>query len=247
MVTMMEFFASSLLTSVPLVGALISLVFWSDPKRVKTCSIASSILTLALILGMAEFLPPSPTGLLSLYLLPLGAMTSVLGHPLYQDHRFSWMVTLVCLGFGIGTLTGQDVSGPFFLMMLLVTIIALLYRHHTALWPMSWWGVGLLIFGLVCLGISMLTATPLSSIASLMTCAVLLPLAPFHGGYLTTVTRLPGNLPSFVVLLLPIIGLHQLSIILSVIPEEVMSVVNVLALAEASTAPSKLSRNREFA
>jgi NADH-quinone oxidoreductase subunit M len=233
MVTMMEFFASSLLTAIPLLGALLSVRFWSDPKRVKTCAIASSILTLALMLGMAKFLPPLPTGVLSLYLLPLGALTSVLSHPLHKDHRFSWMVTLVCLGFGIGTLTGRDVSGSFFLMMLMVTIIVLLYRHHTALWPMSWWGVGLLIFGLVCLGISMLTATPLSSIASLMTCAVLLPLAPFHGGYLTTVTRLPGNLPSFVVLLLPIIGLHQLSIILSTIPDDVMSVVNVLALGGA--------------
>ncbi|MDH4082870.1 MAG: proton-conducting transporter membrane subunit [Nitrospira sp.] len=230
---MMEFFASSLLTAVPLLGALVSLIFWSDPNRVKTCSIASSILTLALILGLAKFLTPSPTGLLSLYLLPLGAMTSVLSHPLHEDHRFSWMVTLVCLGFGIGTLTGQDVSGSFFLMMLLATIIALLYRHHTALWPMSWLGVGLLSLGLVCLGISMLTAMPLSSLASLMTCAVLLPLVPFHGGYLTTVTRLPGNLPSFIVVLLPILGLHQLSMTLSTIPENVMSVVSALALAGA--------------
>lgn len=148
MVTMMEFFASSLLTAIPLLGALLSVRFWSDPKRVKTCSIVSSILTLALMLGMAKFLPPLPTGLLSLYLLPLGALTSVLSHPVHKDHRFSWMVTLVCLGFGIGTLTGPDVSGPFFLMMLMVTIIVLLYRHHTALWPMSWWGVGLLILGL---------------------------------------------------------------------------------------------------
>jgi NADH-quinone oxidoreductase subunit M len=66
-----------------------------------------------------------------------------------------------------------------------------------------------------------------------MICAVLLPLAPLHGGYLTTVTRLPGNLPSFVVLLLPIVGLHQLSTILSAIPEDVVSVVNVLALVGA--------------
>ncbi|MBX3302018.1 MAG: hypothetical protein KF693_07375 [Nitrospira sp.] len=227
---MMEALVPWLLAGIPLVGALVGLASWSDPERVKTSSIICSTLSLVSVLGLAGFLTMPPSGCLSLYLLPLVALTSILGHPLGKDHRLSWIMTLVCLGFGMGTLTAHDLSGSFFLMMLLITLIVLLYRHHTALWPISWWGVGLLILGLVGVLISMITNSPVSSIAALMTCAVLLPLVPFHGGFLTTVTRLPGNLPSFVVLLLPIIGFHQLPLILSTVPEDVTVIARALAL-----------------
>ena len=38
---------------------------------------------------------------------------------------------------------------------------------------------------------------PVSTAASLVACAVLLPLMPFHDGHLTALTRLPGSLPAF--------------------------------------------------
>lgn len=227
---MMEALAPWLLAGMPLTGALVGLLFWSYPERVKTSSIICSILSLISVLGLAGFLTMSPSGYLSLYLPPLAALTSILGHPLGKDHRLSWIMTLVCLGFGMGTLTAHDLSGSFFLMMLLITLVVLLYRHHTVLWPISWWGVGLLTLGLVAVWISMITDSPVSSIAALMTCAVLLPLVPFHGGFLTAVTRLPGNLPSFVVVLLPIIGFHQLPLILSTLPEGALAMVRALAL-----------------
>lgn len=245
MVTMMEALLAWLLAAIPLAGALVSLTSWSDPERVKNSAIICSTLSLVSVLGLAGFLTTPPSGCLSLYLLPLVALTSILGHPLGKDHRLSWIMTLVCLGFGMGTLTAHDLSGSFFLMMLLITLVILLYRHHTALWPISWWGVGLLILGLVGVGISMIADPPISSIAALVTCAVLLPLVPFHGGFLTTVTRLPGNLPSFVVLLLPIIGFHRLSLILSTIPEDVMATVRALALLGALyTAIKALAQSR---
>jgi NADH-quinone oxidoreductase subunit M len=72
---------------------------------------------------------------------------------------------------------------------------------------------------------------PISSVASLLTCAILLPLIPFHTGYLTALTRLPGGLPSFVVLLLPVVGLHGLATAIPAIPEGATQAVSVLALA----------------
>jgi hypothetical protein len=38
----------------------------------------------------------------------------------------------------------------------------------------------------------------------LVACAIVLPLVPFHQGYVSALTRLPGSLPSFIVLLLPL-------------------------------------------
>lgn len=239
MVTMMDALAPWLLTGIPLAGALVGLAFWSDPKRVKVSSMIGSTLSLVSVLGLAGFLTLPPSGCLSLYLLPLVALTSILSHPLGNDHRLSWVVTLVCLGFGMGTLTALTHSGSFFLMLLLLTLVVLLYRHHTVLWPISWWGVAVLILGLVAIGISMIANPLVSSIAALMTCAVLLPLVPFHGGFLMIVTRLPGNLPSFVVLLLPIIGFHRLALILSTLPEDVLVIVRVLALLGALYAAIK--------
>lgn len=236
---MMDALVPWLLAGIPLAGALVSLRFWPDPERVKALAMTWSILSLASILGIAAFLPAPPNGRLSLYLLPLAAVTSVLGHPLREDHRLSWIMTLVCLGLGLGALTGYDLTGSCFLIMLLLTIIILLYRHQTALWPISWWGVGVLSLGLVGVGISAIADPPVSSVAALIMCAVLLPLVPCHGGFLTTITRLPGNLPSFVVLLLPIIGFHKLPITLSILHEDVLVTVKALALLGALYAAIK--------
>lgn len=228
-----------LLAAIPLAGAIVAYTSWVDPDRVKKSSLIGSILSLVSVVGLAGFLTIPPNGCLSLYLLPLAALTSILSHPLGSDHRLSWIMTLVCLGFGMGALTTHELSGSFFLMMLLITLVILLYRHHTALWPISWWGVGLLILGFVGVGIAMIADPPVSSTAALVTCAVLLPLVPLHGGYLTTVTRLPGNLPSFVVVLLPVIGFQRLPQILSTIPEDALVIVRTLALLGALYAAVK--------
>ncbi len=242
---MMEALVPWLLAVIPLGGAIVGLTSWSDLERVKNSSMICSILSLVSVVGLTGFLPTPSNGCLSLYLLPLAALTSILGHPLGNDHRLSWIMTLICLGFGLGALTAHELAGSFFLMMLLITLVILLYRHHTALWPTSWWGVGLLILGLVGVSISMITDPPVSSIAALVTCAVLLPLVPLHGGYLTTVTRLPGNLPSFVVLLLPAIGFQRLPLVLSTIPEDVLVIVRALALLGALyTAVKALAQSR---
>ena len=245
MVTMMGALLPWLLAAIPLGGAIVGMRSWSDPERVKNSSMICSLFSLISVVGLAGFLTTPPNGCLSLYLLPLAALTSILGHPLGSDHRLSWIMTLVCLGFGMGAVTAHELAGSFFLVMLLSTLIILLYRHHTALWPISWWGVGLLILGLVGVGLSMIADPPISSVAALVTCAVLLPLVPLHGGYLTTVTRLPGNLPSFVVVLLPVVGFQRLSVILSTIPEEVMVIIRALALLGALyTAVKALAQSR---
>jgi len=226
-------FVPWLLASVPLLGSLISLIIWSNPDRLKLSSIIWSVISLGAIAGFSDQLVTPPEGLLPLYLLPLAALASALGQPVHNDHRLSWIMTLVCLGFGIGTLASRDLSGQFFLMALFASIMLLLYRHHTTLWPISWWGIGLFGLGAVSVWISFLAGPPISSVASLLTCAILLPLVPFHDGYLTALTRLPGSLPSFIVLLLPVVGLHGLATVMPTVPEIVSWTLSLLALVGA--------------
>jgi NADH-quinone oxidoreductase subunit M len=222
-----------LLAGIPLLGTLASLIMWSNPDRLKLSSIIWSVISLGAIVGLSGHLVIPPEGLLPLCLLPLAAVAALLGQPVHEDYRLSWVMTLVCLGFGIGTLTGHAVSSQLFLMGLLVSIILLLYHHHTALWPISWWGIGLFGLAVLCVGITVVAGPPFSSVASLLTCAILLPLLPFHNGYFTALTRLPGSLPSFVVLLLPVIGLHGLSTAIPAVPDVVDWTVSLFALGGA--------------
>jgi NADH-quinone oxidoreductase subunit M len=74
---------------------------------------------------------------------------------------------------------------------------------------------------------------PVSSVASLVACAILLPLVPFHDGYVSALTRLPGSLPSFIVLLLPAIGFHGLAAIIQMVPDVAIPTITILALVGA--------------
>jgi NADH-quinone oxidoreductase subunit M len=222
-----------LLAGAPLVGAVGSLLFWSNPDRLKLSSIAWSIVSLGLVAGLSGLVGTLPEGFLPLYLLPLTAMISLLGQPAHADHRLSCVMTLLLLGMGLCVLTNQPVVASLALLLLFCVIAGLLYRHHSALWPMSWLGIGTYALGALCAGLSLVAPAPLSSFASLVASAVLLPLMPFHDGHLTAVTRLPGNLPSFVVLLLPLLGLHGIATALPTISDTVAWTLSLFALGGA--------------
>ena len=227
---MTDLFIPWLFAGIPFVGAVVCLALWSDPYRVKISAIVWSVISLASIVGIANRLPTPPDGLLPLYLLPIAALVSALGQPVHENHRLSWTMTLVFLGLGMAVLTGGNMFGPLCLISLMLVIMFLLYRHHTTLWPISWWGIGSFAVGVGGAALSLAAGSPISSVASLATCAVLLPLMPFHDGYLTALTRLPGSLPSFVVLLLPLLGLHGLTVAMPTMPNEFVAVVSLLAL-----------------
>lgn len=221
---------SLLLTGIPLLGAAFSFVVWSKPDHLRNWSVIVSVMSLAAAVGLSGDLTAPPEGLLLVYLLPVAACASLLGQPAHQDYRLSWVMTLLFLGLGTGVLTSQNLLGPMALMLLLGLAVVLLYRHHTELWPISWWGIGAIGLAALCVAISVVAAPPLSSVTSLLACAILLPLVPFHDGYITALTRLPGSLPSFIVLLFPAIGLHGLASVLPAVPDVVAWTVGLFAL-----------------
>jgi NADH-quinone oxidoreductase subunit M len=219
-----------LLAGTPVLGAIAGLLFWSHPYRLKLSSIAWSTVSLGLVAELSGQVGMLPEGFLPLYLLPLTAMLSLLGQPAHADHRSSYIMTLLLLGLGLGVLTDQPPVASAALLLLFVLIAGLLYRHHSALWPISWWGIGTYGLGALCAALSLAADAPQSSVASLVASAVLLPLMPFHDGHLTAVTRLPGNLPSFVVLLLPLLGLHGITTALPSTPDTVTWTLGIFAL-----------------
>lgn len=220
-----------ILAGVPLLGAALSPVFWALPHRLMAWSVGVSAVSLAAAAGLAGFLTAPPEGLLLVWLLPLAAGVSLLGQPHHRDHRTSWVLTLLFLSLGLGALTSQPVIAKLFLMAIHGFVIVLLYRHHTPLWPISWWGLGAYTLGTLCLLLTLVAAPPVSSMAALLACTILLPVVPFHDGHLTALTRLPGNLPSFMVLLFPALGLHSLAPLAATLPDTVVWMMSLLALA----------------
>ena len=220
-----------LLAGIPLAGALLSLFAWANAARLRTSAVLVSAITFGAAIGLTGRLASPPEGALLLYLLPVAACVSLLGQPLHHDHRLSWVATLLLLGLGLGVLALPTIGGPLFLMLLLGCLIALLYRYHTPLWPISWLGIGTYGFGAMCAAVSMIAGRPFSAAASLLACATLLPLVPFHEGHVTSITRLPGSLPSFIVLLLPALGLHGLVAVLPAAPGPIAWIVTLLAMA----------------
>jgi NADH-quinone oxidoreductase subunit M len=223
-----------LLTGIPLLGVLACLPFRSAPERLKGSAVAWAVISLGSVVGFAGRINVPAEGLLPLYLLPLTATISILGQPAHEHHRRSWILTLLFLGLGLSALSFERPISTLSLSLLLVLIAGLLYRHHSALWPRSWWGIGGYSLGALCAALSVAADAPLSSVASLLACAVLLPLVPFHDGHLTALTRLPGSLPSFIVVLLPVAGLHQLAAAMPTVPDNVAWTVSLFALAGAS-------------
>jgi NADH-quinone oxidoreductase subunit M len=223
-----------LLAGLPLLGLLASLPFLADPERLKQSSVAWSVISLASVAACAGRVDAPPEGLLPLYLLPLAATISILGQPVHEQHRLSWLLTLLFLGLGLAAVGNQPPISLLSMTLLLVLIAGLLYRHHSALWPRSWWGIGAYGIGALCAALSVAADAPLSSLGSLLACVVLLPLVPFHDGHLTALTRLPGSLPSFIVILLPIAGLHGLGAAISVVPDTVAWTLSLFALVGAS-------------
>lgn len=216
--------------SLALLGALLSLAFWSRPSRLKHCSIAVSLISLGAIIGLSGRLTTPPEGLLPLYLLPVTACVSLLGQPVHPSRRTAWLMTLVILGLGMGVLTNRNIAGQTCLLLVFCLLILLLYRHHSPLWPRSWGGIGAYGLGALSVVISAVAAPPFSAVASLAACAILLPVVPFHDGHLATLTRLPGSLSSFLVVALPVVGLHGLATVMPTLPDLAVRTMVILAL-----------------
>lgn len=225
--------APLLLAAVPIVGAMLGLAVWSQPVKLKVWSIVVTGLSLLAVMGMSGHVAETIEGQIFLYLLPLAAGISLLGGPVHLQHRLSWVLTLLFLGLGLGILTSHQVVGQVAVAVLLGLITFLLYWHHNPLWPRSWWGICVFGLGSLCAGLAAIASPPVSAMASLLACAILLPFLPFHHGYVSALTRLPGSLPSFIVLLLPAIGLHSLATVIPTVPDVAISTVTVLALVSA--------------
>lgn len=227
----MTFEANSLiLTMVPLLGGLLGITVWSQPGKLKMWLVLVTVLSLASAFVLSGQLTTSAGGALLLYLLPLAACVSLLVQLNSHDDQLSLLMTVLLLGLGLGALTSEGLTSQVFLAALLGLIAYLLFRYRNPLWSSSWAGIGVFGFAAVCAGFSAGVDSSTALIISLLVSAILLPLLPLQAGYVTAVTRLPGSLPSFMVFLLPVLGLNNLANVITEVPDDMAYSISILAL-----------------
>ncbi|HET6676004.1 MAG TPA: hypothetical protein VFG71_11725 [Nitrospiraceae bacterium] len=226
-----------LLIAICSIGAAFAFLMRSSLSRMKTVALSTTVTSLLAVIASSA-LNESLPGMPFLWLLPLAAFLSLLGQPVHQENRIAWLMTLVLLGIGLGILTAQEPVRQVLLVALLGALGALLYRHHvsrhqSSMMPDVWRGLGAFLVGMVSAVLTLVLPFPGSAVATLVACATLLPLFPLHGGFIAVLTGLPGNLPAFLILLLPALGFHTLVLVLPNLTATMLRTAMLLALTGA--------------
>jgi NADH-quinone oxidoreductase subunit M len=219
------------LVAIPLMGAALGLLVWSKPRQLKAWSLFVAVASLLMLVGLSGRLTVPVEGMALLYLLPVVAGLSLLGQPIHRDNRPAWVMTLVLLGLGLGVLGSMDGVKLILFVLLFGLVGALLYRYRSISGSVPWWGIGTYGLGMACAIVALIAIPPVSSVAFLVSCAILLPLVPFHGGYVAAFRGLPGNLPAFLALLLPSLGFHGLLTLIPGLSESTVQTLVILAMA----------------
>jgi NADH-quinone oxidoreductase subunit M len=219
-----------LLLAVPSAGALLSALAWSKPRDFKTGLLLTMIASLLTVVGMAVTVGMLPSGMTLLCLLPVAAFASLLGQPLHQDNRKAWLMTVVTLGIGLATVSASNPIKSWLLALLLILLLGLLAQSRNGFAPSPTYGMVTYGAGAVAALVSAIASAPISVPAGLLVSLVLIPLFPLQAGHTACLTRLPGNLPAFLMLLLPVAGVTELFTVLPAIPEPARNTIGSLAL-----------------
>jgi NADH-quinone oxidoreductase subunit M len=222
--------ASLLLVAVPVVGATLGMLMWRNPQALKVWLLIVTIATFVTVGLTSAALSQVNGGALLRSLLPLTAFVTLLAQPAHRSLRAAWLMTLLLLGLGLGVLAWAAPLAQVFFLLLLALIGLMLYRYrHQAVFD-AWAGIGTAGLGILCIVVAMTVPPPVSSIMLAVACGIGLPLVPFHQSYVAALTGLPGNLPAFLGVLLPVVGFHGLLTVQPELSDTVFNAVGILSL-----------------
>ncbi|MGC3974049.1 MAG: hypothetical protein QM771_06655 [Nitrospira sp.] len=222
-----------LLLAVPLLGASLAMLMRASLQRMKTVALTTAGLSLVAVIGCSLAQSEAAAAISLLCLPPAMAFLTLLGQPLHRDNSSAWIMTLILLGVALATLTSHAATHELLLILLLSLVSGLLYRHQPGSAPATWRGMSSFGLGIITALMALTLPAPASTIASLVTCATLLPLLPLHSGFVATLSGLPGNLPALLAFILPTVGFQTLFLLLPSLSGTVLQTVALLALAGA--------------
>jgi NADH-quinone oxidoreductase subunit M len=216
-----------LVMAFPILGAGLALALRSYPRALK---VAALLLVAATAASTAT--GEATAGPLSL-LVVAAAFLAVLGQRMNSEAPLSVGLTLLILGLSLGALGSAEPLKSWFLGVAMGMVgLALLRRARTeGLFAKG--SAALFGIGIASLMASALVPGPLGSLLRLAACAILLPLFPLHGAYVGALGALPGTLPAFLAVALPILGWQRLTLLIPHVPAGFWTTVLALALLGA--------------
>jgi len=214
---------------VPILGATLGLFFRTKPKAM----IVWFLIVTSLEMGLLVFIPPPMLTALTapmILLIAFSACLAVLAHPIHFVPSSELFNILFFCGLGFGFLFRTDRLGLVYLAGIFALLFWIQLRSSRFSDPKIWWTLGLYVIGIVSLLSAFFLAGFNRQIALLLVYMTLLPLFPFHGVYISLLGTLPGLLPAFLSIFLPVLGLSGLISVLSDLPLEVNRVLLACAI-----------------
>lgn len=193
---------------VPVLGAAIARLLSSSPLAVKWTAGSVTVVTLVGWLVTCETLASFPS-ILGLLFTVIAAV-SVLGQQPERDRPHAEPIILLLLGLSLGVLRADSVIARWLLAAFLVATAVAVWRAGR-LDALRIGTIVSLAVGACALPASLMTSGPPATVLLLVGCAVLLPLFPLQGGFVGSLSSLPGALPAFLAVVLPCLGWHALA------------------------------------
>lgn len=214
----------------PWLGAAAGVALRARPHPAKGVALASALsMLIGLATGALQGADPSATALM--VVIAVSAFLALLGQQCTRQASLPLVMTQVMLGLSLG---GLSISRQMTLMVLCVLMVALAlllsWRAMKQPDSLAWGAVAGMGVGVLALAASIIATGGTSAVLQLVACAVLLPLFPFHTAFVGAVSSLPGTLPAFLVVLLPVLGWHALAQIIAEVPASALETVAPLAL-----------------
>lgn len=232
----MEWWSESILVApaLPLLGAALGTILWSNPQRFKIFALLVFALTwlVVTVLSWISEAPLTISHFLTHLILAAGFL-SILGHHPDKETSISLSLTLLFGGLGLGVVAGQGPASSIFLGGIFGLFILTFMRHRRLDRDTPWKAIGLLTAGLLSLLVSLLASDHWWVLTMLIPLTMLWPLLPVHGVFVAAVSCLPGTLPSFFAVLLPSLGFHGINNLLPFIPEGVSNLLWMVAIVSA--------------
>ncbi|WP_447979827.1 proton-conducting transporter transmembrane domain-containing protein [Candidatus Nitrospira bockiana] len=228
----------------PFIGAVLSVLLRGWPWAARCAALVVAGGTGAMLLAGAPI--GDPTAAAIGVVIAITAFVAMLGER-PRHLGVTGPIALVLLALSIGALGTAGplrqvwLMGVMGAMALLMTRRGLERAEPLVVAGIVGWLVGTLALAVAALG----TGVPAVGF-HLVACAILLPLFPFHGAVVSTVTALRGTLPALLIVVLPLLGWHELSIVLPAVPSAVLPIIVGVAVVGAALSAVRAFVHTEF-
>ncbi|MBX9939111.1 MAG: hypothetical protein K2Y32_07655 [Candidatus Obscuribacterales bacterium] len=218
------------LSMLALVFATIGLVWHRKPQQVKVIGLIVSACIFLSLLNPADRNWSSQSGILSLF-VSASAFLSILSQQPRQQAAHSIASIVMLCSFSLAYLDERTVQPmqAISLALLLLTFIVLAVSSRKTKSIANCTAVFFSI-AFLCFAASFFTTGIVKSLLILVVAAVLLPLLPFHAGFVGSLACLPGTVRAFAALVLPCLGWQIIATNLMPFPEPMLSTVIALSI-----------------